>query len=128
MRDARRFPRPVDESDGDVRPRGWLHHPLTRRVKAVATLLGALVAISGYLAGAGAKAIKWAGVATVGDVAAAATTAEQHRAADNKVAADQAAAVNAKLDALTAKVDKLSAAVLAAKRKPRQQPVEERRE
>lgn len=72
MRDERRQPRlrPVDDdaSPESVRPRSWLHHPLTRKVKAMATLLGAVVAISGYLAGAGAKAIKWAGVATTAEV------------------------------------------------------------
>ncbi len=67
----------------DVRAQGWLSflsHPLTRRVKAAATLLGALAAISGYLAGAGRFALAWAGVATTKELdARALVAAEAHR-------------------------------------------------
>jgi len=121
MRDERRQPRlrPVDD-DGEpesLRPRSWLHHPLTRKVKAAATLLGAVAAVSGYLAGAGAKAIKWAGVATVADLVAQQKAAEEHRQADNKVDADRAVAVDAKLDAMAKELRALRADVLASKRK-----------
>jgi len=121
MRDERRQPRlrAVDDDGAaeSVRPRSWLHHPLTRKVKAAATLLGAVAAISGYLAGVGAKAIKWAGVATVADLAAQQKSAEEKRQADNKVDADRAAAVEVKLDAMTKELRALRADVLASKRK-----------
>jgi len=100
-----------------VRPRSWLHHPLTRKVKALATLVGAVAAVSGYLAGAGAWAIKQAGVATVADLAAQQKAAEEHRQADNKVDADRAVAVDAKLDAMAKELRALRADVLASKRK-----------
>ena len=100
-----------------MRPRSWLHHPLTRKVKALATLVGAVAAVSGYLAGAGAWAIKQAGVATVADLAAQQKAAEEHRQADNKVDADRAVAVDAKLDAMAKELRALRADVLASKRK-----------
>lgn len=120
MREERRPPRlrPVDDDAAEsVRPRGWLHHPLTRKVKAAATLLGALSAVSGYFAGGGKLMIRWAGVATVADLAAKEKTAEEKRQADNKVDAERAAAVELKLDTVTKELRALRADVLASKRK-----------
>ncbi len=110
-----------DEITADLRPKGLLGHPLTRKVKAAATLIGALVAISGYVLGAGKYAIKWGGIATVAELDARAKTAEEHRQGDNKVDQDRADALSKKLDALNAKIDAL--AVELGGRQRRKRPI-----
>jgi len=93
-RPYRNVPTLVEEDDADagvpdLRAKNPLRRPLSRTVKEIATLIGALTAISGYLLGGGRWLIKWADLARTADIAAAVApltasikTSDEQRAAD----------------------------------------------
>ncbi len=107
-RPIRAVPAPAEYEDGadrddvpDLRAKNPLRRPLSRRVKEIATLLGALTAITGYLAGGGRALIQWAGLAKIGDVTAAVAPLELSQKARETVEDGKFAALDKRLDEMT---------------------------
>src|ERR1700755_86709 len=83
-----------DEDPGvpDLRAKNPLRRPLTKVVREVATLIGALVAIGGYALGGGRWLIKNAGIAKTSDIAAVvAPLSESIKTSDTQRAKDKKA-------------------------------------
>jgi len=75
----------------DLRAKNPLRRPLTKTVKEVATLIGALVAIGGYALGGGRWLLKQADIAKKADIAAAnAPIVESIKTSDRQRAKDKA--------------------------------------
>lgn len=94
-----------EESDRvvpDLLAKNPLKPPLTKRVKEIATLIGALGAITGYALGAGNWLIKQAGVAKVSDINAAVVPIVASQQASDKQRGDNAKAVADELAAIHA--------------------------
>lgn len=98
-RPFRSVPAPVGDEDDvgvpDLLAKNPLKPPLTRRVKEIATLIGALAAIGGYVLGGGRWALKQADIAKGADITAAVAplaesikTSDAQRAAQYKALSD----------------------------------------
>ena len=114
MRDHRRHIRPVGEPSGDSGElrltKRWHERPLSRKVKALGALAGALTAIGSFSAGAGRFVTSKADEAIVQIVKRELVPVISGQQTSDRLSSERDAAIKVSIDLLTSKVDALISA------------------
>jgi len=121
MRDHRRHIRTVGgqvEETAEMRlTKHWYERPLTKKVKAIGALAGALAAIGSVFGGAGRIISHQADAALVQVIRREVAPIVATQQTDSRISAEQRAEIKASIDLLRADVQALRAAVEKPKRK-----------
>jgi len=128
MRDQRRHIRPVEQSSGDsgeIRlTKSWWERPLSRKVKALGTLAGALTAIGSFSAGAGRFVSHKADEALVRIIKRELAPVVAAQQLSDRLSSEREGAIKASVDTLTLEVRAMRAAIEKPKKRKgaREQP------
>lgn len=121
MRDTRRYIRPVghpDEDSAEVRlTKHWYERPLSKKVKALGTLAGAIMAIGSVFAGAGRFIRHQADEALIQIIRRELVPVVRDQQTEGRIASEQRAEIKASVDLLRSDMRELRADLEKQRRK-----------